>query len=178
MPIVYSLRTTNTRPFAEETMTATATASAFDKAKSEIGLMARTIRLDPVGPVETLNQGDLLRDFRYFLDVKDELDKVLKKVEKVILGCKQELIDRSISEGTDSFSCEVLSASIKETHKVKITGDWGETQQFLIENGLGGSIQRRLSDKQIVESWLDGELRLPEGLEITTFRTATQRRKN
>lgn len=153
--------------------------SEFDIARAKIHDAMRGVRIEPRIPLEDMNQGEVMKEFRYLLDLAEEIEEgFAKKISKATSAIKAHMIDRAAVEGTDKFASDFLSVTIKDVDKLRITGDWAQVQQQLIDAGYGTAIQRRVTEKHVMEAFYAGDLRLPEGLDPYIIRTTNQRRKN
>jgi len=149
----------------------------FKKANDELDRAFREIRHTPATPLHKMNQGQLMGDYRYNLDMKEAIEAKLKLFTKNIADIKEQVIELSTLEGVEKFASDDLTATVKEKDTVKITGDWGEIQEYLIGEGMAYVVQRRITESKLADAFYDGSLRLPKGLDIGTIRTVTQRRK-
>ena len=155
----------------------TSVSPEFKLSSAELDRAFKSIRHEPQTPLEEMNQGQLLADYRYNLDMKEAMEAKLKLFTKNIANIKEEVIDRSEIEGVEKFASDDLTVSVNEKDTVKITGDWGEIQEYLISQNMAYVVQRRITESKLADAFYDGSLRLPEGLDIGTIRTVTQRRK-
>lgn len=151
--------------------------SEFEKANRNIKLMEAEVRTEIDGDLSKMTTGGILAEFRYLLDLKERFEGIDKKINKSIAGIKEALIERSYEDDTMKFTSDELGVTVKESEKFKIIGDWEQIQRDLLEAGYGTSVQRRITEKHILEAFYAGDLRLPDGLDLYSFRTTLQRRK-
>lgn len=145
-------------------------------ARDLISATQSKIKIDPSRELKDMPQGQILDEFRYLLDLQEQINSWSEKVGKKIADIKSEMIDRSLRESNEKFASDRLSVTVSESEKVSISGDWQEIQKQLIEKGYGFAVQRRITDKHIVEAFYAGDLRLPKGLSLISFMKTTQRR--
>jgi hypothetical protein len=150
----------------------------FDRAGSIIDQAMKSVRIEPPGRLADMPQGELMREFRYLLDLYEKAESISKSINKKLVDIKAEMINRSEIENNTKFTSDLLTVSVDVKEKFNIRGDWPDIQTKLIEAGLGTSVQRRISEKHVLEAFYAGELRLPDGLEIFPVRTVSHRRRN
>ena len=139
--------------------------------------MESEVRTEIDGDLSKMTTGGILGEFRYLLDLKERFEGIEKKVNKSIASIKEALIERSYEDDTMKFASDDLGVTVKDSEKFKIVGDWEEIQRQLLDAGYGTSVQRRITEKHILEAFYAGDLRLPDGLDIYSYRSTLQRRK-
>lgn len=155
----------------------TSVAVSFKDAKPHIDQLARSIKTRNTENLDSLNIGQIMSEFRYFLDTKEAIEDIVKSISKSIEEIKRNMIDRAAVEGINKFTSDDLTVSVSELDKIRIFGDWQQIQAQLIDMGYGFAVQRRITDKHITEAFFSGNLRLPDGIELVGVRQTNQRRK-
>lgn len=149
----------------------------FKQAAVHIENAFNNIRIAPRMDHSKMNQGQLMAELRYAIDLKEAIEAKSKLVDKQIAKMKERIIDLSQIEGTNKFTSDRLTVSVSERDTVKMTGDWAEIQAYLLEHNMGYVVQRRITEGKLADAFYGGSLRLPDGLDLDTIRITRQTRK-
>lgn len=121
-----------------------------------------------------VTEADLLAKYRSLLDLKDEAAAVLSGINKDIDACEAAIRESFEASGKWEDGCAAKAGGVTVTVRQKwrakyMPEHWESIVKWAAETGNAHLIQRRLSDKPVMEL-LDAGVSLPEGLTVEAYK--------
>lgn len=127
-----------------------------------------------------MTEAELLSNYRRLLDLKDEANTVLSGINKDLDECEAKIRSAFEASGKWEDGCAAkaggITVTVRQKWRAKYAPEqWASIVAWAGETGNSHLIQRRLSDKPVMEL-LDAGVSLPEGLTVEAYKDIDFRR--